>query len=267
VIGARRASELRVRTPEGIAFSLPLAGPATRMLAWAVDGACVSAASLVLQQVLGVLVFPWSPGLAQAVFLLAYFALSVGYGIALEWGWRGQTLGKRLLGLRVMDEHALRLQPSQVVVRNLLRPVDALPGLYLVGGLACLLSRRAQRLGDYAANTVVVRVAAVEEPDLEPVLAGTYNSFRDHPHLAARLRQKVTPAEATLALRALVRRERLEPLARVELFRELARHFRALVRFPEEATLALTDEQYLRNVVDVCFRARGREGVPGARYA
>jgi hypothetical protein len=122
--------------------------------------------------------------------------------------------------------------------------------------VACLVSRRAQRLGDLAANTVVIRVPKISEPDLDQLLSGKYNSLRDYPHLVARLRQRVSPAEARIAVQALLRRDLLEPQARVELFAEVAEHFRAKVQFPAEATDGITDEQYVRNVVDVLYRAR-----------
>ena len=86
-----------------------------------------------------------------------------------------------------MDEQGLRLKFSQVVIRNLLRPVDGLPLAYLLGGLACLISKRAQRLGDLAAGTIVVRHPTIFQPDLDQLMAGKYNSFRDYPHLEARL--------------------------------------------------------------------------------
>jgi hypothetical protein len=57
--------------------------------------------------------------------------------------------------------------------------------------------------------------------------------------------------DLAIALRALLRREELEPVARVELFGELASHFRSLVKFPQEAVDGITDERYVRNVVDV----------------
>ena len=49
--------------------------------------------------------------------LVLYFVISIGYSILLEWRWRGQTVGKRLFGLRVIDVHGLRLQPAQIVLR------------------------------------------------------------------------------------------------------------------------------------------------------
>jgi uncharacterized RDD family membrane protein YckC len=249
-----KSGVLRIRTPEGILFTLPLAGPVSRFLAWLLDLACISAMGAMVASAAGWLgVF--SADVAVAFMTIAYFAVSIGYGILTEWFWRGQTLGKRLLKLRVLDEQGLRLTFSQVVVRNLLRFVDALPAFYLVGGVALLMSRRAQRLGDYAANTVVVRIPPVQEPDLDQVLAGKYNSLRGHPVLAARLRQRVTPEEAALALQSILRRDRLDPQARLELFRDIAAHFRALVEFPPEATEGIADEQYVRDVVDIVFRA------------
>jgi uncharacterized RDD family membrane protein YckC len=249
-----RSGSLRIRTPEGIVFTLPLAGPAARFLAWLVDLLCISVIGGAAASLAGWMGF-FSIDIAFAFTTLAYFTVSIGYGIVTEWFWRGQTVGKRLLRLRVLDEQGLRLTFSQIVVRNLLRFVDALPAFYMVGGLALLVSRRAQRLGDYAANTVVVRTPPVQEPDLDQILAGKYNSLRGHPVLAARLRQRVGPEEAALALRSLLRRDRLDPKARVELFRDIAAHFRAVVEFPPEATDGIADEQYVRNVVDVVFRA------------
>ncbi len=149
-----KSGRLRIRTPEGILFTLPLAGPVSRFLAWLLDLACISAIGGLAATVAGWMgVF--SVDIAAAFATVAYFAVSIGYGIVTEWFWRGQTIGKRLLKLRVLDEQGLRLTFSQIVVRNLLRFVDALPVFYLVGGAAVLASRRAQRLGDYAANTVV----------------------------------------------------------------------------------------------------------------
>jgi hypothetical protein len=92
------------------------------------------------------------------------------------------------------------------------------------------------------------------------VLAGKFNSFRDHPHLEARLRQKVGPEEAQLALHALVRRDELETEARVKLYQHLAALFRDKVKFPEDAVFGLSDEQYLRNVVETVFRSRKSNG-------
>lgn len=250
-----KANTLTIKTPEGIVFSLQLAGPVTRFMGWAIDLAAISVFSSMLNVILGIIGII-SRDIVMAVGILTYFVISIGYGIVTEWYWQGQTLGKRLLKLRVMDEHGLRLQFSQIVIRNLLRFVDSLPVFYMVGGLACLISRRAQRLGDFAANTIVVWNPSVSKPDLDQLLEGKYNSFREYPHIEARLRQRVSPQEAGIALQAIMRRDELDPLARVELFHDIADHFKAVITFPQEATDGISDEQYVRNVVDALYRTK-----------
>lgn len=250
--GGRKTNTLVIRTPEGILFSLLLAGPLIRLLAWVIDLACIIAATTLSQKLfaLGGII---SIDVSNALMLIAYFFITIGYGMIAEWYWRGQTIGKRLLRLRVMDERGLRLRESQVIIRNLMRFVDSLPVFYFVGGTACLFSRRAQRLGDLAANTIVVRNPKIADPDLDQIMSGKYNSLRQYPHLGTRLRQKVSPREASIALQALLRRDELEPEARVDLFKEIARHLHSKVAFPEEALHGITDEQYVRNVVDIIY--------------
>jgi uncharacterized RDD family membrane protein YckC len=256
-----RASSLSIETPEGVVFSFELATPVTRALAWAVDATaigCLSYGAGKLAQIAGVV----DNDLATAISVGGFFAISVGYGIALEWRWRGQTIGKRLLGLRVIDARGLRLHLPQIALRNLIRLVDALPLLYLVGGIACFFSRNGQRLGDLAANTIVVsnRTAGPEAswntPDLDLIANAKdvkYNSLQAYPHLAARLRSQASPEAVGLAVRAIAGRERYTPLARVELFRDLALYFQSLVKFPDPAVESLTDEQYVRGVLRVIY--------------
>lgn len=248
-------SELRIRTPEGIAFAYQLAGPVARCMAWSIDLVVILVLGMTVSTVCAIFGMI-SPDFASAFSIVSIFVVSTGYRIFTEWVWRGQTVGKRIMRLRVMDAQGLRLQFHQILMRNLLRFADFLPGCYLVGGAAMVLSRRAQRLGDLAAGTVVVHIPKHAEPDLDQLLAGKFNSFRQFPHLEARLRQRATPDEARLALQSVVRRDDLEPEARVRLFGELSAHFKTLVAFPPEAVEAMPDEQYIRNVVDILFRPR-----------
>lgn len=248
-----RAQQLAIRTAEGITFNLTLAGPISRSLAWLIDAACIAAASKMLSGVLSLMGFI-SRDFSGAILMVLFFILNMGYAMALEWRWQGQTVGKRLLGLRVMDLRGLRLHFSQIAIRNLLRAVDSLPLLYLVGGLAVLINRHTQRLGDIAANTVVVRESKLKLPDLKTFLEKVhYNSLRDYPTLVARLRQRITPEEAGLALQVLVRRNELSADARVNLFNDMATHFKKKVAFPPQATESLSSEQFIRNAVDVLF--------------
>jgi uncharacterized RDD family membrane protein YckC len=252
---ATGVGQLAIRTAEGIVFTLTLAGPISRSLAWMVDAMCIVAIAQfanVFLTLLGVL----SPDLSQATSILFFFVLNMGYALALEWFWHGQTVGKRLLGLRVMDLQGLELKFVQIAIRNLLRAVDSLPLCYLVGGAVTLISHRSQRLGDIAANTVVIREAkaSLRIPDdfLDPM---RYKSLRDHPHLVARLRKHTAPGEAALAMQALLRRDELEAEKRVFLFADIAGHLKAKAAFPPEAIENISDEQFVRNAVDVLFQS------------
>jgi len=251
-VASATVNTLPIRTPEGVTFSLTLAGPASRFLAYMLDLCCISVLSETAQKVTGV----FGADFGAALRVLLFFVISVGYGILCEWYWRGQTVGKRMLRLRVVDRQGLRLQPSQIITRNLLRFADGLPAFYLLGGLTSLVNRQGQRLGDIAANTVVVRNAELRQPDLDPVSKGRFNSLAQYPHLAARLRQRVSPKTANVAMQALLRRDQFDPGARVELFGELAQYFRKQVEFPADAIEQLADEPYVRNVVEILFQTR-----------
>ena len=247
--------KLTIQTPEGVTFNLPLAGPVSRSLAWMIDAACIMVCfqlGRVIISLMGMISLDFS----SAAAILIYFVIRTGYTIILEWFWQGQTVGKRVLKLRVMDANGLKLQPSQIVLRNLLRAVDSLPLFYMVGGIVSLINRHSQRLGDMAAGTIVVKRTRGIEPDLDQILdPNRYNSLYAYPHLAARMRQQVVPEEAGIALRALMRRDELLPEARVALFDEIATHFKSKVDFPQEALEGVSDEQYVRNVVDILFKS------------
>lgn len=88
-----------------------------------------------------------------ALVLLYYFALEVAIG---------QTVGKLLLGVRVVRTDGSRPSVAAIAARTLLRVVDWLPFLYLVGFIATLATGgRRQRLGDLAAKTGVAQALPV----------------------------------------------------------------------------------------------------------
>ncbi|HET8824316.1 MAG TPA: RDD family protein, partial [Terriglobales bacterium] len=153
-----------VETNEGVRFTLTLAGPVSRSLAWAIDQTVVILGCILTGKLIGMLP-ALSPDLKIGLTVLSYFVIWIAYGICLEWKWAGQTIGKRVLKLRVMDGTGRKLVFSQIAIRNLMRFLDALPFLYFVGGLAMLLSDRYQRIGDLVANTIVLRDRQTGLPD------------------------------------------------------------------------------------------------------
>ena len=87
--------------------------------------------------------------------LFLAFALPFGYFILFEGLWNGQTLGKRVLRIRVRMADGTPITFVSALGRNLMRPADMLPGPYFVGLLAIFTNPRSQRLGDLIASTVV----------------------------------------------------------------------------------------------------------------
>lgn len=69
----------------------------------------------------------------------------------------GATLGKLLLGIRVVNVDGSRIGWGASIIRNILRIIDGLPFFYLLGAILIWTSPQKQRLGDRAAKTVVVR--------------------------------------------------------------------------------------------------------------
>jgi len=243
---------LIIRTPEGVSFPLHLAGPTTRCMAWSIDFAFI----LLLQNMITyALIIPQiiAPQLAQAFAIILYFTLSISYGIVLEWLWNGKTFGKKICKLQVMDAEGLRLTLPQLVIRNLMRAIDIFPCFYLTGGLTCLLTPRYQRLGDLAAQTVVVRTIKVGKPDISTILPDKYNSFKDYPYIASRLQNNTSTELAGLILTALIRRNSLEVNARKEIYTKLVDQLVTCAKFPQEATDGLSSERYLKNCIEILF--------------
>jgi uncharacterized RDD family membrane protein YckC len=250
--------ELTVATPEGVLFRLPLAGPALRLYAMLVDTAIV----LAVVNTLGWLafwVFAKAPGFGFMVITLVEFAIGFAYSATLEGFWNGQTIGKRLLHLRVVDQSGLPLRIEQAWVRNLMRLLDALPLAYLVGGASLLSSPILQRFGDRVAGTLVVRETPLTAPADEASSRQKYNSFLEYPAIAMRLRRAATPELASLIQDALRRRNELAPYARRDIYRELAAYLQSeICPFPDELLEIVSDEQYLINAAGVLFASQRR---------
>ena len=86
------------------------------------------------------------------VFLFIIFA----YLILME-AYVGWTVGKRIIGIRVIDESGGKIGLSRSIIRNLLRFVDGLPAFSILGIVLIASSPRDQRFGDRIAKTYVVR--------------------------------------------------------------------------------------------------------------
>lgn len=146
----------RIELAEGVEVELHPAGPMVRALAYVIDllwMILVVAGILLLGKLFGG-VFGLHAG--RGAEALLYFAAYWGYHVYFEAGRRAATPGKRKMGLRVVSETGGPAGLGAVMLRNVARSADILPFGYFAGLIACLFTRRFQRLGDIVARTLVV---------------------------------------------------------------------------------------------------------------
>jgi len=138
---------------EGIDLDLVLAGIGSRGAALFVD--------LVVQGLLFLLVVLVSSAAGDpgaAIVAIGSFLVVFGYPTLLEAFNGGRTLGKQAVGIAVVAHDGSPASFLSVVIRNVVRIViDLLPGVYTVGLISMFVSKRTQRVGDFAGRTIVVR--------------------------------------------------------------------------------------------------------------
>ena len=154
---------LEVETPEQVVLDYELAGFGTRLLAGLADLGVIGAVTIGLM-VIGSLLAGRTPA-GGVVLSILIFALYWGYFALFEGMYRGQTPGKKWMGIRVVRDTGHPIGMSEAVLRNLLRAADALPPPFLLGLGLIAFHPRAKRLGDLIAGTVVVRDRPAEGSD------------------------------------------------------------------------------------------------------
>ncbi|HUY28344.1 MAG TPA: RDD family protein [Candidatus Binataceae bacterium] len=239
-------------SPEGVRLDLPIAGPGLRILAYAIDfgvivlilGGLVIALLIVLPGGSWIDRFfhsffhqvahisrqaardanagrPFRPsfglvqGLIIAAFIVAHFAVEFGYFIVSEMLTNGRSLGKYIIGLRVVRRDGMPIDLRASIVRNLMRIVDLLPEYYVAGLVSMVLSPSGERLGDHVAGTIVIRL--------------------DRPPAAPEIGVRAAPAIAALT------RDQLARLGALEL-KLIRATIRRAATLPEERRAALVAE-------------------------
>ena len=160
----------RVATPEGIELTLRLAGPVPRALAWLMDFVLRAAVLMLVVMIAGR--FGRAGG---GVILISAFFIEWLLPAIFEARWAGQTPGKRLFGIAVLNDDGTPVRWPAALTRNLLRAADFLPFFYGIGLITMLANRDFKRLGDLAAGTVVVYQAekagaARKVPEAAPIV-------------------------------------------------------------------------------------------------
>ena len=158
-----------VETPEGIDLTAELVGLVPRALAYSIDFAIRVGVMVAASIVLGLL-----GKSGDGLMLILWFALEWWYPVLYEYFRDGQTIGKKSLGIKVVNDDFTHITFAAALSRNLLRVADFAPLCYGFGALSMLTTKRFQRLGDMAAGTLVVyadagTLASVNLDDIESI--------------------------------------------------------------------------------------------------
>jgi uncharacterized RDD family membrane protein YckC len=209
--------QLSIATPELVAIEFPLAGIGSRFVAVLLDYLLQAAAVIILTIIFALLLSGTSGGggarsaaadnlstkWAIAIVIAIPFLLEWAYFALFEAFWHGQTPGKRIMKIRVIQQTGRPVSLFESLGRNLVRIVDWLPSFYVIGVISMFVTKRQQRLGDLIAGTLVVHERPLEAP-LESIGSSrTFTSAVFQPAAAApppRVSQLPTDAVARLTM-------------------------------------------------------------------
>ena len=220
----------RIATPEGVELELVLAGLASRFMAEIVD------ATLILLIVGAMIAVAALAGGTAGLVIVSVavgglLLISVVFHVAFEVLAGGRTPGKRLNGLRVVMDGGEPVGVRASAVRNLVRLLEGPTLFYVPAIVAILVTRRNQRLGDLAADTLVVREPRAPERRRRDTTAAELHAITGV-RLADWDVSAITQEELAAVRSFLARRASFSPDARRGLARELAARLRPKVAGP-----------------------------------
>ncbi|WP_100011755.1 RDD family protein [Lentibacillus sediminis] len=153
--------QVTVKTPEYVSLNFKLAGLGSRAGAMIIDQLILTVLNILI--IVG-LVFTMQSDfmdittslLPLTITIILIFVIYWGYFFAWEYFFGGRTPGKKVLGIRVIQENGHSITLLSSVLRNLLRIIDMLPSAYFVGMIWVFFHSKHKRIGDLVAGTIVV---------------------------------------------------------------------------------------------------------------
>lgn len=154
-----------IKTPEFVSIQFQLAGLGSRAAAYLLDGLILSVINILVVVVLLILLTGGASftalddDISSIIFgiaIVGLFILNWGYFVFMEFYFGGKTIGKRALGIRVIQDNGHSLTLLSSFIRNVMRIVDSLPASYLTGLLMIFFHPQHKRVGDLVAGTIVV---------------------------------------------------------------------------------------------------------------
>ncbi len=260
-----QSPDYSISTPENVDLHLELAGIGNRILATLIDTTNSMVIILLASLALFLLSFFVSqfhilPIPQNTIYMVAAmiaifiaFFVNFGYNILFEGLWNGQTPGKKIAQIRVIEANGQPVGWAAVCIRNIVRVVDT--GLLLIGLLVMLIDKNERRLGDLAAGTLVIRErkSDLTTSDIKLLYDAQSDATLDI--------GRITPEEYDLLARFLKRRASLSTTHRPVVAKQLETYFREKLAEPvvaDEGNKNENTERFLEKVF-LSYQARGLE--------
>ena len=225
---------LSVQTPEGIEFILYPAGLLIRACSYLIDLTIQLVFILTVAIALNFLITV----VGTWFWMLILFAVNWFYHVFFEIFFKGQSLGKKILGLRVVRSNGSPVNPGASFLRNLLRFADTFQFLYIIALICISASKGFRRLGDWAADTLVVYTAnfGYSSKRLDTSWLSKYEVITPQQSLSHEEKQ-------TLLMFA--RRYPLMSKARAD---EIAKNYAQILRSDDLTSKSCSDSEYLLGI-------------------
>lgn len=248
-----------LQTPESIELDFALAGIGSRALAWCVDQIILYTGLILLAMVVGYLyvygIYPFLieqfPNPEQSynlwalgIYLVINYFIYSGYYIYFESAWQGQTPGKRLAEIRVVQDNGKPIGLREAALRSFLQAID-IPFLG-IGVFLVALTASEKRLGDMVAGTLVIQDEqatrhAPAEQTFSTMARELAQVIRNIPGLG-----QLQPDQYLLVRNFLLNRHQLKPAGRYETGQRLHQNLQELLfsqaDIPPELAQAQTED-------------------------
>jgi uncharacterized RDD family membrane protein YckC len=248
------------RTPESVELEFTLAGIGNRAYALIIDYH-ILALTLTLFILVWVFIsnqlidvglnlfgsrfYLWLTAIAFLLFITIY----TGYFAFFETLWQGQTPGKRIAKIRVVQDDGRPIGLKQAAMRALLRSVDE---FLLIGAFLIMFSNREKRLGDLVAGTIVIQTASADKAT-KLIISEQAQLFHQQLIQIANL-ASLLPDDFAIIREYLLRRHGMSAKARASLSAKLTQQVQAIIDL-QTIPADISDDVFLEAI----YLAYGRE--------
>lgn len=182
----RTEDYLQIHSAEGMDYQLEIAGMGARSYAFIIDWHIRLLFAISWLAVCSLVFFTWEElrnvfkqehsSVATLILLLPPLLIYFLYHPVLEILMAGRTPGKRMTGVRLVDFQGHTPGIGALLLRNVFRLIDSLPGFYFLGLVSVALTSKHQRIGDLAAGLVLVYDNADKSSSLQQISDLTLHS-------------------------------------------------------------------------------------------